>query len=75
VTLSLLIEVSGQGLVRISEVDPCGADLVDLLAVPRNGVGKVDDVEDLGPPEAGDLHSSHEVRLGLSAAYETERPS
>jgi hypothetical protein len=42
--------------VCIRETDPSGADLVELLAVPRDGVGQVDDVEDLGAAEAGDLH-------------------
>ena len=40
-------------------------DIVDLPdPVPGHRVGQVDDVEDLGTAEAGDLHSSHvrEVR-------------
>ena len=40
----------------IGEVDSCGAHLVELLAVPGDGVWQVDDVEDLGTAEAGDLH-------------------
>ena len=37
-------------------------DLVELLAVTGDGVGEVDNVEDLGAAEAGDLHSSHGCR-------------
>src|SRR3954452_20100335 len=40
------------------------ADLTELLAVPGDGVGQVDDVEDLGAAEAGDLHSTHLPNLG-----------
>jgi len=39
-------------------VDAGGGDVVGLLAVSRLGLGEVDDLEDLGPAEAGDLHSS-----------------
>ena len=39
-------------------------DLVELLAVTGDGVGEVDDVEDLGAAEASDLHGSHARRLG-----------
>ncbi len=50
-------------LVRVGEVDAGRGDLVQLLAVAGDGVGEVDDVEDLGAAEAGDLHSAHAVRL------------
>jgi hypothetical protein len=46
-------------VVSISDIDTAGRDLEQLLAVPGDGVGQVDDVEDLGAAEAGDLHSSH----------------
>ena len=61
----LLMCLSGQGVVSISKAD-AGSDthLVELLAVAGDGVGEVDDVEDLGAAEAGDLHGSHEGRLG-----------
>jgi hypothetical protein len=55
-----LIYFPGQGLVGVGEVDSCGAHLVELLTWPRSRVGKVDDVEDLGAAEAGDLHGSQE---------------
>jgi len=40
--------------VSIGEIDASGADLVELLAVPGDRVGQVDDVEDLRAAEAGD---------------------
>ena len=52
-------------LVGVGTVDSCGTHLVEVLAVPRDGVGEVDDVEDLGAAEAGDLHGSHAARLGV----------
>jgi hypothetical protein len=58
-------QVAVLGLVRISEVDPAGRDVEQLLAVRRDGVGQVDDVHDLGAAEAGDLHSTHVLRLWL----------
>ncbi len=58
--LSVLLRyLSGQAVVGVGVVDACGAHLVELLAVGGDGVGEVDDVEDLGPAEAGDLHGSH----------------
>jgi hypothetical protein len=42
-----------QAGVDVGVVDACGAHLVALLAVPGDGVGQVDDVEDLGAAEAG----------------------
>jgi hypothetical protein len=54
-----LIYVPGQGLVGVGEVRAGGRDLVELLAVARYGVGQVDDVEDLGTAEAGDLDGTH----------------
>ena len=44
--------------VRVGEVDSCRVDLVELLALARDGVRKVDEVEDLWPAEAGDLPST-----------------
>ncbi len=32
---------------------------MELLTVTGDGVGEVDEVEDLGPAEAGELHGSH----------------
>lgn len=55
-------------VVGVGEVDSCGTHLVELLTGPGNGVGKVDDVEDSGSAETGDLHSSH-------ARHATERRS
>jgi hypothetical protein len=51
--------LSRQGLVGVGVVDARGAHLVELLAVPGDRVGQVDDVEDLGAAEAGDLHGTH----------------
>ena len=42
-------------LVRISEIDRRRGDLVQLLTGPR----QLDDVENFGAAEAGDLHGSH----------------
>ncbi len=59
VPLVLLRYLSGQAVVSISETDAYRAHLVQLLSVAGDGVGEVDDVEDLGAAEAGDLHGSH----------------
>jgi hypothetical protein len=48
-----------QGVVRISEIDPAGGDVEQLLALSGGRIGQVDDVEDLGATEARDLHSTH----------------
>src|SRR3954466_12046196 len=58
-----LIYLSGPGLVCISEVDAGRGDLEQLLSVPGDGVGQVDDVHDFWAAELGDLHSSHGGRL------------
>jgi hypothetical protein len=50
--------------VRVGVVDAGGGDVEELLPFARRGVGQVDDVEDLGAAEAGDLHGTHEGRLG-----------
>jgi len=68
--VAVLRYVSRQDVVGVGKVDSCGADLVELLAVPGDGVGQVDDVEDLGAAEAGDLHGSHAWRLGQPAEDE-----
>jgi hypothetical protein len=57
-------EVAVLRLVRVGVVDAGRADGEQLLAVPRLRVGQVDDVEDLRPAEAGDLHGSHPMTLG-----------
>ena len=46
-------------VVRVGEVDPSGGDVIELLALAGSRVGHVDDVEDLGTAEAGDLHGTH----------------
>ncbi len=46
-------------LVGVCRVSSCGADLIELLTRPRDGVRQVDDIEDFGPAEAGDLDSAH----------------
>jgi hypothetical protein len=52
--------VSGRlAVVGVGEVHAGGRDVVQLLAFARDGVGQVDDVEDLGTAEAGDLHGTH----------------
>jgi hypothetical protein len=55
-----------QGVVGVGVVDPCRGDVVELLARAGCGLGDVDDLEDLGTAEAGDLHGSHagEARRG-----------
>jgi hypothetical protein len=40
--------VSGHGVVDFSDIDPGGADVVELLPLGGRRVGEVDDVEDLG---------------------------
>src|SRR6476646_35456 len=50
----------------VGVVDAGRRDLVELLAVPGDRVGQVDDVEDLGAAEAGALHSSSEVSIGAA---------
>src|SRR4051812_3059665 len=59
--------LSGHAVVGVGNVDSCGAHLVELFAVPGDGVGEVDDVEDLGAAEAGELHSTHALRLERAA--------
>ena len=46
-------------LVGVGVVDSSGTHLEEVLAVPRDGVGEVDDVENLWAAEAGDLHGTH----------------
>jgi hypothetical protein len=45
--------------VGVGEVHAGGGDVVQLLALARDGVGQVDDVEDLGATETGDLYGAH----------------
>src|SRR3954453_9590464 len=54
----------------VSEVDASRGDLEEGLAVTRDRVWNINDVEDLGTAEAGDLHGSHGVRLGASRSGE-----
>jgi hypothetical protein len=51
-------------VVGVGVVDAGRRDVVELLAVPRLRLGDVDDFQDLGTAEAGDLHGSHGRRLG-----------
>jgi hypothetical protein len=46
-------------VVGVGEADAGGAHVEQALAVARYRLRHVDDVEDLGSPEAGDLHSWH----------------
>jgi hypothetical protein len=59
VTIELAMYLSGQRVVGVGEVHAGGGDVVQLLAVPRDGVGEVHDIHDFRAAEAGDLHGSH----------------
>src|SRR3954462_11171511 len=52
-------------VVGVGEVDPRRGDVVELLARSRRGLRDVDDLQYLGTAEAGDLHGTHAVRLGV----------
>src|SRR5690349_8727242 len=56
---SVPIYLSRQQVVGVGEVQAGGGDVVELLARARCGLGDVDDLQDLGPAEAGDLHGTH----------------
>src|SRR3712207_4362803 len=60
--------VGRQAMVGVGVFDPGGGDVEELLAVRRDGVGEVDDVEDLGAAETGDLHGSHDGHAMTCAA-------
>jgi hypothetical protein len=47
--------LSRRALVGVGVVDTGRRHPVQLLAVPGRGVGQVDDIDDLGTVEAGDL--------------------
>jgi hypothetical protein len=51
-------------VVGVGVVHAGGRDVVELLAGTGLRFRDVDDVEDLRAAEAGDLHSTHEGRLG-----------
>ena len=51
-------------VVGVGVVDPRRRHVVELLARAGRGLGDVDDLQDLGTAEAGDLHGSPAVRLG-----------
>jgi putative transposase len=53
---------------RVGEVDSCRVHFVELLALAGDPVGQVDDVENLGAAEAGDLHGTHAMRLGAATS-------
>ena len=57
-------QVAVLDLVGVGEVDARGRDVVELLAGPGRRVGEVDDVQDLGAAEAGDLHGTHPPKQG-----------
>jgi hypothetical protein len=46
--------------VGVGEIHAGRRDLVELLTRARLLLGKLDDVQDLGAAEAGDLHGTHE---------------
>jgi hypothetical protein len=45
-------------VVGVGVVDACGGHLEQLLALPGDRFGQVDDVEDLGAAEASGSHGS-----------------
>jgi hypothetical protein len=50
--------------VGVGDVQADGGDVLDLLARAWRWLGDVDDVQDLGTAEAGDLHGSMTPRPG-----------
>jgi hypothetical protein len=48
-----------ESVVGVGKVHTGGRDVVELLAVTRLGLGEVDDVEDVGATETGDLYGAH----------------
>jgi hypothetical protein len=64
--------LSGQAVVGVGVVHPARGDVEQLLAVPGGGVGQVDDVEDLGPAEAGDLDSAYARQVRASPGEAAE---
>src|SRR4051794_30396720 len=46
-------------VVGVGEVQAGGGDVVELLARTGRGLGDVDDLQDLGAVEAGDLNATH----------------
>jgi hypothetical protein len=69
--------LSAEPVMGIGVVDASRAHVVELLTWAWtwtwNAVGQVDDVEDLWAAEAGDLHSSHGVRLGVRSVRHRAR--
>jgi hypothetical protein len=59
-------------VVGVGKVDSCGAHLVELLTGPRHRIRQVDDVENLGTAEAGDLHGADELRPGVGGVVDHE---
>jgi hypothetical protein len=51
-------------VVGVGEVDSCGAHLVELLPLARDRISQVDDIEEYGSSEPGDLDSSYAATLG-----------
>jgi hypothetical protein len=51
-------------VVGVGVVDARRRDVVELLAETGLRLRDVDDLEDLGTAEAGDLHGTHAPRLG-----------
>jgi hypothetical protein len=49
-------------VVRVGVVHARGRDVVERLALTRHRLGDVDELQDLGTAEAGDLHGTHPGR-------------
>ena len=58
---------------RHQQIDAGHRDLVELLAVAGDGVGEVDDIEDLVPPKR--VICTARVQVGAGARWEQERGS
>jgi hypothetical protein len=56
--------LSAPSVVGVGKVNSCATHLVELLPLARDGVRQVDDIEDFGSSEPGDLDSSHAATLG-----------
>ena len=58
---------------RVGVVDSRGVDLEDLQARDRIGVRQIDEFEDFGTAEAGDLDRAHQPRLGARRSVVEKR--
>src|SRR3954470_10812753 len=52
-----------QPVVGVGEVEAGGGDVVELLARTRRRLGDVDNLQDLGTAEAGDLQGTHDAEV------------